>query len=229
MPSRMEEGYPMGYFYGYETDGIFQTQAEVDAHPSQIALGAEAKPGDIRYKDLNDDGVIDDDDRTNIGDPIPDYVMGLNISFKYKGFDFVAYAYANIGNDMVRNYERTQTDVNRLDYMLDRWTGTGTSNEVPRVTTAATSNNVFSDFFVEDGSFLRIQNVQLGYTIPENMTQKVNIQKARVFAGVNNLFTFTNYMGYDPAASTGVPIGSGIDNGFYPTPRIYTFGLNLTF
>ncbi|HKL07818.1 MAG TPA: TonB-dependent receptor [Bacteroidales bacterium] len=229
MPSRMEEGYPMGYFYGYETDGIFQTQAEVDAHPSQIDLGAEAQPGDIRYKDLNGDGKINEDDRTNIGDPIPDYVMGLNLSFKYKGFDFVAYAYANIGNDMVRNYERTQTDVNRLDYMLDRWTGTGTTNEVPRITTAATSNNVFSDFFVEDGSFLRIQNVQLGYTIPENMTQKVSIQKARVFAGVNNLFTFTNYMGYDPAASTGVPIGSGIDNGFYPTPRIYTFGLNLTF
>ncbi|MEE4198396.1 MAG: TonB-dependent receptor [Bacteroidales bacterium] len=228
-PSRMEEGYPMGYFYGYETDGVFQTQAEVDEHPSQVALGAEAQPGDIRYKDLNDDGVIDADDRTNIGDPIPDFVMGLNLSFKYKGFDFVAYAYANIGNEIVRNYERTQTDVNRLSYTLDRWTGQGTSNEVPRVTTAATSNNVFSDFFVEDGSFLRIQNVQLGYTIPENITQKVKIQKVRIFAGVNNLYTFTNYQGFDPAASTGAPIGGGIDNGFYPTPRIYTFGLNLTF
>ena len=130
---------------------------------------------------------------------------------------------------MVRNYERTQTDVNRLDYTLDRWTGAGTSNEVPRVTTAATSNNVFSDFFVEDGSFVRIQNVQLGYTIPDNLTQKVYIQKVRIFAGVNNLYTFSNYMGYDPAASTGAPIGGGIDNGFYPTPRIYTFGLNLTF
>lgn len=228
-PARMEVGYPIGYFYGYETDGIFQTQADVDAAPSQKDLGAVAQPGDIRYKDLNGDGKITSDDRTNLGDPIPDYVMGLNISLEYKGFDFVAYAYANIGSEVVRDYERTSTDVNRLDYKLDRWTGSGTSNTVPRVTTAATSNNVLSDFFVEDGSFLRIQNVQLGYTISENITQKVKIQKARVFAGVNNLFTFTKYMGYDPAASTGAPIGGGIDNGFYPAARIYTFGLNLTF
>ena len=112
---------------------------------------------------------------------------------------------------------------------MDRWTGAGTSNEVPRLTTAATSNNVFSDYYVEDGSFLRLQNIQLGYTIPQDITQKVKIEKARIFAGATNLFTLTNYTGFDPAASTGEPIGSGIDYGFYPAPRIYTFGLNLTF
>lgn len=228
-PARMEEGFPIGYFYGYETDGIFQSQSEVDAHPSQTELGSEAQPGDIRFKDLNDDGLIDSDDRTNLGDPIPDYTMGLNISLEYKGFDFLAYAFASIGNDIVRNYERTQPNVNRLDMNLDRWTGPGTSNEVPRLTTAATSNNVFSDYYVEDGSFVRLQNIQLGYTIPKNLTQKAKIQKARIFAGVNNLITLTNYTGYDPAASTGEPIGSGIDYGFYPAARIYTFGLNLTF
>ncbi len=166
LPARMEIGFPIGYFYGYKTDGIFQTQDEVDAHPSQIALGAEAKPGDIRYVDMNKDGVIDPDDRTNIGDPIPDLVMGLNLTFNYKGFDFLAYTYASLGNQMVRNYERTQPRANKLSTYLDRWTGPGTGDEVPRVTTAATANTIFSDYYVEDASFVRLQNIQLGYVIP---------------------------------------------------------------
>jgi TonB-linked SusC/RagA family outer membrane protein len=226
-PSRMEEGFPMGYFYGYETDGIFQTQAEADAHPSQSALGAPAQPGDIRYKDINGDGVINADDRTNIGDPIPDFVMGLNITLEYKNFDFITYLFASIGNDIVRNYERTQPNVNRLTYMLDRWTGPGTSDEVPRVTTAATSNNVFSDFYVEDGSYLRIQRVQLGYTLPETAVKKIGMKQLRFYVAITNLLTFTKYMGFDPAASTGTPIGGGFDSGFYPAARTYTFGLNL--
>lgn len=228
-PARMEVGKPIGYFYGYQTDGLFQTQAEVDAHPSQIALGAEASPGDIRYVDINDDGVIDTDDRTDIGNPIPDATMGLNISLNYKGFDFVAYAFASIGNDIVRNYERVIPDVNKLSYKLNRWTGQGTSNSVPRVTTAATSNTVFSDFYVEDGSFLRLQNIQLGYTLPSSVTDKLYVQSLRFFGSISNLFTLTDYQGYDPAASSGNPIGSGFDNGFYPAARTYTFGLNLNF
>ncbi|WP_369793773.1 SusC/RagA family TonB-linked outer membrane protein [Sediminibacter sp. Hel_I_10] len=228
-PSRMEVGQPIGYFYGYQTNGIFQTQAEVEAHPSQVDLGANAAPGDIRYVDVNGDGNIDANDRTNIGDPIPDFTMGLNFKFDYKGFDFSAYTFASIGNDMVRNYERTLTDVNRLNYRLDRWTGPGTSNSVPRVTTAATSNNVFSDFFVEDASYIRIQNVQLGYTLPVKFTEKLGISKFRLYGQVNNLYTFTEYKGYDPGASSGAPIGGGIDFGFYPIPRTYLFGLNLNF
>lgn len=227
-PARMEEGQPMGYFYGYKTDGIFQNQAEVDAHPSQAALGTEASPGDIRFVDVNEDGVIDSDDRTYIGDPIPNMTLGLNISLNYKGFDFLAYAYASLGNEIVRNYERTQPNVNKLDYNLDRWIWEGSSTEVPRVTNGATTNKVFSDFYVEDGSFLRLQNVQLGYSLPENITQKVKLDKVRLYVGVTNVFTLTNYMGFDPAASTGAPIGGGIDYGFYPAARTYTFGLNLT-
>jgi len=223
----MEVGLPIGYFYGCETDGIFQTQEEVDAHPSQTALGAPASPGDIRYKDINGDGVINSDDRTNIGDPIPKFIMGLNISLEYKNFDFVMYTFTSIGNDIVRNYERTQPNVNKMSYTLDRWTGPGTSDEVPRVTTAATANNVFSDYYVEDGSYLRIQRVQLGYRIPQAKSKKIGIEEIRFYFAINNLFTLTKYMGFDPAASSGQPIGSGFDSGFYPASRVYTFGFSL--
>lgn len=227
--TRMEVGKPLGYFYGYKTDGIFQNQEEVNAHPAQNALGAGAQPGDIRFVDVNGDGKITTDDRTNLGDPIPDATMGFNLQMSYKGFDLAAYAFASIGNDMVRNYERTVPDVNKLNYTLDRWHGEGTSTTVPRVTTGATSNNVFSDYFVEDASFLRIQNVQLGYTINEDFTKRAGITKIRLYAGVNNLYTFTKYRGFDPGATSNNPLASGIDYGFYPVPRTFLLGLNLNF
>lgn len=228
-PARMQVGQPIGYFFGLSTDGIFQNQAEVNAHPSQIALGANASPGDIRFKDINGDGVIDANDRTNIGDPIPDAIMGLNLQFNYKNFDFVSYIFASVGNDMIRNYERDLTDVNRLNYTLDRWTGEGTSNSVPRVTTAATSNRIFSDFFVEDASFIRLQNIQLGYTLPTSLTERMKLKKLRVYASANNLLTLTRYQGFDPGASSGQPIGGGIDYGFYPLPKTFMLGLNVNF
>lgn len=228
-PSRMQVGLPIGYFFGYKTDGIFQNQAEVDAHPSQLALGAEAVPGDIRYVDINEDGVIDAKDRTNIGDPVPAATMGFNVQLNYKNIDFAIYTFASVGNDMVRNYERTLSDANRLNYVLDRWTGEGTSNTVPRVTTGATANNVFSDYFVEDASYFRIQNVQLGYTINPKFTERIGVSKFRLYAGANNLLTLTKYKGFDPGASNGAPIGGGIDYGFYPIPRTYMIGFNLNF
>ncbi|ABQ05458.1 SusC/RagA family TonB-linked outer membrane protein [Flavobacterium johnsoniae] len=228
-PSRMEVGKPMGYFYGYKTDGIFQTQAEVDAHPSQVALGANAAPGDIRYVDLNGDGVIDTKDKTDIGNPIPDATMGFNLQLNYKSLDFAVFTFASVGNDMVRNYERTLSDANRINYVLDRWTGPGTSNSTPRVTTGATSNNVFSNYFVEDASYVRIQNVQLGYTLNPEISKRAGVSKLRLYAGVNNLYTFTKYKGFDPGASNGAPIGGGIDYGFYPIPRTYLMGLNINF
>lgn len=228
-PTRMEEGKPIGYFYGYKTDGIFQNQAEVDAHPSQLALGANAVPGDLRFVDINGDGVIDSKDRTNIGDQIPTATMGFNLQFNYKNLDFAVYTYASLGNDLIRNYERNLSDVNHLDYILDRWTGEGTSNSTPRVTTGATSNSVFSDYYVDDASYLRIQNIQLGYTLDPKLTQKAGITKLRLYVGANNLYTFTKYKGFDPGASTGDPIAGGIDYGFYPVPRTYQLGLNLNF
>ncbi|TDN87414.1 TonB-linked SusC/RagA family outer membrane protein [Salegentibacter sp. 24] len=228
-PARFEEGFPIGYFYGYRTNGIFQNQEEVDAHPSQESLGAVASPGDIRFEDINGDGVINTDDRTYIGDPIPGATMGVNLNFNYKNFDFTAYTYASLGKDMVRNYERNQPNVNRHAYYLERWTGPGTSTEVPRLTTGATSNVVFSDFYVEDASYARIQNVQLGYSLPKSFLEKTGISRLRIYTSVQNLYTFTNYKGFDPAASTGEAIGGGIDYGFYPVPRIFLAGLNLNF
>jgi len=228
-PSRMEVGKPIGYFFGYKTDGIFQNQAEVAAHPSQLALGAEASPGDLRFVDTNGDGILNASDRTNIGDPIPAATMGFNLQMNYKGFDFAVYTFASVGNDMVRNYERNLTDVNRLNYVLDRWTGEGSTNANPRVTTSATGNSIFSSYFVEDASYLRIQNLQLGYSLDPKYSEKAGITKVRVYAGVNNLYTFTKYKGFDPGASNGAPIGGGIDYGFYPIPRTYLLGVNINF
>ncbi|MDA9028722.1 SusC/RagA family protein, partial [Flavobacteriaceae bacterium] len=229
LPSIMVVGQPIGSFYGLQTDGVFQTQAEVDDHPTQEGLGYPAAPGDIRYVDVNGDSKIDADDRTFIGKPLADYYMGFNFSINYKNLDFSAYTYAEIGKDMVRNYERDQRNVNRLDYYLDRWTGPGTSVSVPRATTGATTNKIFSDFFVEDASFVRIQNIQLGYSLPENLLEKIGMSKVRIYTSVNNAFTFTKYKGFDPAATNGDAIGGGIDSGFYPAVRQYILGLNISF
>ena len=225
--ARMEVGLPIGYFNGLKTNGIFQNQAEVDAHPSQVALGAIAQPGDLRFVDVNNDGLINENDKTNIGSPIPDITMGFNVTLDYKNFDFQMYLFASIGNELVRNYERNLSLTNRTSYDLGRWTGEGTSNEVPRVTTGATSNAVFSDYFVEDGSYLRAQNMQIGYSFPKSKLDKIGVDKLRIYTSVSNAFTLTKYRGYDPTASSGNPIGGGFDNGFYPTPRTFLLGVNF--
>ena len=187
------------------------------------------QPGDLRFVDINEDGVIDDDDKTNIGNPLPDATMGINLSIDYKNFDFAAYAFASIGNEIVRNYERNQALTNRSVYYLDRWTGEGTSNSFPRVTSGANSNSLFSDFFVEDGSFIRLQNVQLGYSFSDKVLENSKISKLRFYISASNLVTLTKYRGYDPTASTGEPIGGGIDYGFYPNPKTFLLGMNLKF
>ena len=136
--------------------------------------------------------------------------------------------YAELGKETVRNYERDQSNVNRLKLYLDRWIGEGTSNSVPRVTNAGTTNRLFSDFYVEDSSFLRIQNIQLGYSLGDDVIEKLGISKFRIYTLINNPFTFTKYNGYDPAATNGDAIGGGIDYGFYPIARQFIIGLNLS-
>lgn len=225
-PSRMEAGFPIGYFRGFRTDGIFQTQEEIN---NSAIINDNVRPGDLRFVDINNDGVIDDDDRTDIGNPIPDFTFGINLSLEYKNFDLVAYAFASVGNDIVRNYERNERLTNRTSNFLDRWTGPGTSNTFPRVTTGANNNILFSDFFVEDGSFLRMQNLQVGYSLSDNFLKNSTLNKFRVYASVQNLFTLTEYQGYDPTVTSGSPIGAGIDNGFYPNPRTFLLGMNLKF
>ena len=227
--ARMEVGMPIGYFYGLQTNGIFQNQAEVDAHPTQIALGANAQPGDIRFVDINNDGVITVEDKTYIGDPIPAVTMGLNISFDYKNIDFQMYLYSSIGNEIVRNYERNLALTNKTSYALKRWTGEGSTNKDPRVTTGATSNGVFSDYFVEDGSFVRAQNMQLGYSFSDEKLSQIGLDKVRIYTSVSNVFTLTKYRGYDPTTASASPVGGGFDNGFYPNPRTYLLGVNLKF
>ena len=223
--SRMEAGFPLGYFVGYKTDGIFQNQSEID----NAAVGEIApQPGDFRFVDQNGDGVIDLDDRVNLGNPLPDVTMGLNISFDYKNWDFAAYAFASLGNEIVRNYERNQQLVNKPNFYLNRWTGEGTSNSAPRVTIGPSANTVFSDFYVEDGSFVRLQNAQLGYTFSNNSDDS-KFKSFRIYISGNNLFTLTKYSGYDPTAGTGAPIGGGIDQGFYPSASTYLLGVNLKF
>ncbi|WP_336070438.1 TonB-dependent receptor [Mesoflavibacter sp. CH_XMU1404-2] len=226
--SRFQEGLPIGAFYGLQTDGVFQNQAEIDAH----AVQPGAQPGDLRYVDVDGDGVIEfgsEDDLTMIGNPIPDVTMGLNLNLDYKGFDFGTTLYASIGNDIVRSYERFLTYSNKPDFYLDRWTGEGTSNTVPRASTNAANNRLFSSFYVEDGSYLRIQNVQLGYSLPKSVLEKINLTKLRLYVAVNNLYTFTDYSGYNPDISNGDPNSAGVDLGQYPQTRTFTTGINVSF
>jgi TonB-linked SusC/RagA family outer membrane protein len=231
--SRMIPGLPLGHFYGYETNGIYQDIAEIEALNAASPEGTYhegAAPGDLKFVDTNGDGQISADDRTNIGDPIAEVTMGFNIGFQYKNIDFSANAFASLGNDMIRDYERKNLYANRGTYMLDRWQGSGTSNTVPRAVGGASINtDLFSDFYVEDASFLRLQNVQVGYTFNEDKLESLGIDKLRIYVSGNNLFTITDYYGYDPSASNGAPIGSGIDKGFYPVASSYLLGVNLNF
>jgi hypothetical protein len=137
--------------------------------------------------------------------------------------------YASIGNEILRNYERQQPLANLLEYRVGRWTGEGSTNENPRLTTGATRNNVISDYFVEDGSYLRIKNIQLGYTLPASIASKIGATKLRFYIAANNLKTFTKYRGYDPDFSSGNPLSSGIDYGFYPQAKSYMAGVNFNF
>jgi TonB-linked SusC/RagA family outer membrane protein len=226
--TRFEKGKPIGYFIGHETNGIYQSQEEVAAGVTQEG----ARAGDLRFVDQNGDGVIsfgNDDDRVMLGSPIPDVVMGLNFNLQVKGFDLSANIYAALGQEIIRNYERQQPYANQLAYNINRWTGPGTTNEYPRLTTGQTRNTIFSDFFVEDGSFVRLRNIQLGYTLPSSLTEKAAIKSLRFYIGANNLITLTEYLGYDPDVGSGNPLFSGVDNGIYPQARTIMAGINLNF
>ena len=228
--TRFEKDFPIGYFHGFQTDGIFQTQEEIDNSP---VVQEGAQPGDFRFVDQDGDGTInfsDDSDKTKIGSPIPDFTMGLSLYASFKGFDFSCLFYAALGQEIIRNYERQQPYANQLDYVIDRWIGEGTSNEHPILTTSANRNNVFSDYYVEDGSFLRLRNIQLGYTIPSKISEKMKIKSLRIYVAANNLFTLTNYQGFDPDIGPfGGVLSSGVDFGFYPQARTIMGGLILKF
>ncbi|MFV9551836.1 SusC/RagA family TonB-linked outer membrane protein [Algibacter sp. PT7-4] len=223
--TRFEKGFTPGYFYGFKTNGLFQNQAEVDAHVTQTG----AQPGDIRFVDTNNDGVINDDDKTNIGDPFADFTLGWNLGMNYKNFDFSMFTYASVGNDIFRAYERNALYTNKDRSILNRWTGEGTTNNAsnPRYTFADSNSNIRpSDRYVEDGSFIKIKSLILGYTLPE--TSNAFFSKVRVYAQAKNLLTLTEYSGYDPEISGGI-LDTGIDRGAYPQARTFLIGLDLKF
>jgi len=234
---RAQTGYPLGYFWGLKTAGVFQTDEEVQQYKSSngTVIEPKAKAGDPIYVDLNDDGVIDNNDRTQIGNPNPDVTFGGNLSVTYKGFDFSVLCSGVAGNQIIQSYG---TDGglygNSTTEILNRWHGPGSSNRIPRVTQSGGNWAQISDLFIHNGSYLRVNNVTLGYDMASFIKSNA-ISKIRLYASVLNLYTFTKYNGMDPEVGYGVNGGpqdrysSGIDVGYYPRPRTYMVGLNVSF
>jgi TonB-linked SusC/RagA family outer membrane protein len=228
-----EIGTPMGVFYGVKTAGIFQTQEEINSYVSSTGakIQPNAKPGDIKFVDENGDGTISDGDRVQIGSPFPDFTGGLNLSAEMYGFDFNMFLYAALGQEI---YSATRRyDMNGTNYTaewLNRWTGEGTSNFYPRVTFVDNNLNgkTVSDFYIQDGSFVRLRNITLGYTLPQSITDALTISKLRLYVSAENLYTFTRYKGYDPEIGGGV-FDNGIDRGIYPQARTIMTGISVTF
>ena len=233
--SQGKVGLPFPYYYGYKTDGIFQTPEEVAAYVNEKGelIQPLATPGDIRFVDLNGDGVIGDDDRTMIGKGMPDWTFGLNLGFEWKGLDFNMLLQGQAGAQAFNVTRRTDLYyINLPKTILQRWTGAGTSDKYPKFEfSSANENYRVSDLWVEDASFLRARNVQIGYTLPQNLTKKVFVQRFRIYAQAENLFTLTKYTGCDPEVSGGGSYGTeaGIDRGVYPQNRTFTVGVNLSF
>ena len=240
---RTKVGESIGSFYGYKTDGIFQNQAEIDAAvPDNISNGR--KPGDIRFKDVNGDGVIDSNDKTNLGSPIPKFYYGFNASASYKNFDFSLLLQGVNGQKVYNQNRASMEDLrgaqNFLTSTLGYWKGEGTSNSMPRLSKDdENQNNRYSDRWIENASFMRIRNIQIGYAIPADKLKdwtKGMISRFRVYVAAQNLMTFTKYKGFDPEVTRGqsfqkgeTPLSTGQDGGSSPQPRIVQFGWQVSF
>lgn len=229
--TRTEVGESYNYFWGYQTDGIFQNMAEVNAYTNSTGglIQPNAQPGDFRWVDEDGDGAITGDDRVNLGSPLPKYTFGLNLNLDYKGFDLMVSAQGVAGNKIFQGLRRL--DILNSNYQtvaMSRWTGEGTSNDYPRLTNVDANGNFgkMSDFYLQKGDYLRFKVVQLGYTLPTTLSSKISAEKVRFFLTGENMWTLTKYTGYDPEIGGDV---SGIDRGFYPQARTFMFGANLQF
>ena len=229
--TRSEVGQPVNQFYGFQTQGIFQNQGEVNAYTNSAGglIQPNAVPGDFRWKDIDGDGKITNDDRTFLGNPIPKYTFGFTFNIDYENFDLSIFAQGVAGNKIFQGFRRL--DVPNVNYTTDalgRWTGEGTSNTFPRITQNDTNNNFKnpSDFYIKDGDYIRIKTVQLGYSLPKSFLGKAHIQRTRLYVTGENLLTFTKYSGFDPEIGGNV---FGIDRGFYPQARSYMLGINVQF
>ena len=241
--TRTEPGHPLGSFYLYEVEGIFQTQEEIDAHASQTPNNS-TRPGDLKFKDLNGDNVIDEKDRAHLGNPFPDFTYGLNLSLTYKNFDLSTLIQGVQGNDVYFlygnfAYETQLRGFNSYRALLDRWTPTNTDTDIPRVTVDDRNRNRrISTRFLEDGSYMRIRNLTLGYNL-SGLLKRSTLTTWRVYVSAQNLLTITDYSGLDPEIQAnandtrGYDISSdlavGIDWGTVPAPRIFLIGMNINF
>ncbi len=230
-------GRSVASFYGYVADGLFQTQQDITAHATQQPGTA---PGDIRFKDLNGDGVVDQKDQTFLGTPIPKLTYGFNIGGSYKDFDFNLYFSGVYGNKLLAGYKYYTdgffiSNYNMEKEVLGRWTGPGTSNSIPRLIASDPNNNSrVSSYYLESGSYLRLQNINIGYTMPRDLLKRAGIKAVRIYVSAQNLLTFTKYKGYDPEigqeySGTGGTLDMGVDVGNYPQSRTLSVGANLSF
>lgn len=239
---RAQSGYPIGYFWGLKTDGIFQTEEEVNSYRSNegTLIQKDAQPGDVRYVDRDGDGTISDKDKTMIGNPSPDFTYGLSISAKYKNFDLFIQASGVAGNQIVQSYRNHANQYsNYTTAILDRWHGPGSSNSMPRVTENGNNWAKFSDLYVHDGDYMRLNNLTLGYNLKPLLKNADFVNQLRIYASALNLFTLTRYTGMDPEVGFGIDedsdveerdaFTSGIDLGYYPRPRTFMIGLNVKF
>ncbi|RZJ70314.1 TonB-dependent receptor [Flavobacterium sp.] len=229
--SRNQVGESFGAFYGFVTDGIFQNQAEIDSYvgPGGTAIQPGAVPGDFRWRDLNNDGQINGDDRKVIGKPLPDYTYGVTLNLEYKNFDLSIFGQGVAGNQIYNGLRRLDlTNANWQSNAMNRWVGEGTSNSYPRVSTTDNNRNFSnpSTFYLEDGDYFRIKTVQVGYSISKDIISKAGLDRARIYVMSENLFTFTKYTGFDPEIGGNV---LGIDRGYYPQARSFMMGVNLQF
>jgi TonB-linked SusC/RagA family outer membrane protein len=229
--SRAENGQPWPFFWGYKTDGIFQNYNEVNSYTNADGglIQPNARPGYVRYVDVNGDGKISDDDKTNIGNGTPDWTFGLTLNAAWKGFDFMMFWQGTAGNEVFDATRRVDiASSNLASWYFGRWTGDGTSNKYPIWVNNDTENWKSSDLYVHDGSYFRLKNIELGYTIPQTLTKKIFISRLRLYVAAENLLTFTKYWGFDPEISSG-GTSLGIDYGVYPQPRTYRVGVNVSF
>jgi hypothetical protein len=218
-------GLPIGAFYGYKTDGIFQDEAELDAYPHS----SQAEPGDLRFVDVTKDGILDGRDRTYIGSPIPKFIFGLNGMIEYKGFDVAIDFQGQTGNKIFNGKEVVRPDpYNFEQHVFDRWTGPGTSNTEPRPSFGG-YNFTPSDRFIQDGSFIRLRSLTIGYTLPARLSEKAYMQQLRVYVKGSNLYTLTRFTGYTPEIGSYDVLSNGIDYGAYPITSAYSIGVNLQF
>jgi TonB-linked SusC/RagA family outer membrane protein len=218
-------GLPIGAFYGYKTDGVFQSVDDLDSYPHL----STAVPGDLRLVDINKDVKIDGNDRTYIGSPIPKLIMGLNMGADYRGFDFSFDIQGVYGNKLFNAKEVVRPDpYNWEKHVLGAWTGPGTSNSEPKASYGG-NNYLPSDKFIQNGSFTRLRNITLGYTLPTGFTEKIAIKQLRIYVKGSNIFTIARFTGYTPEIGSSDVLSNGIDYGTYPVTSVYSFGVNLTF